>query len=263
MPGGAPLGRRTPRLTQGIHDVGTNAFFSTTCWTLVRGAGVDHSELEKLLRAYWSPIYAFIRRKGYTEHDAADLTQEFMQSVVLGRDLVAKADPSRGRFRSYLKQALRNFLIDRHRAKVARGPTPVALPGTVRELDADGPGAGGPADESPEARRASDAFDRQWAATVLRLTLQRVEAECLNDGLDRHWEAFERNIVRPTVRGATPLPLDTLAEKVGAGTADQASAMIQTIKRRFRRTLREVVLETIDSPDFVEDELATLKRLMQ
>src|SRR5689334_18689682 len=93
----------------------TGAWFHTTTWGLVLSARADPGALELLLRAYWSPVYAFIRHKGYSQHDAADLTQEFLSEVVLGRNLLVKADPARGRFRAFVKSALRNFLIDQHR----------------------------------------------------------------------------------------------------------------------------------------------------
>src|SRR5262245_28605206 len=72
----------------------TGAWFQTTSWALVQSAQGSRADMEILLRAYWSPVYAFIRKKGYGYHDAADLTQEFLAEVLVGRDLIGKADPS-------------------------------------------------------------------------------------------------------------------------------------------------------------------------
>jgi RNA polymerase sigma-70 factor (ECF subfamily) len=244
----------------------TAASFQSTIWSLVLGARGDRAHLEHLLRSYWSPVYAFIRRQGYAGHDASDLTQEFLTQVVLGRDLIGRADPTRGRFRSFLKQALRNFLIDQHRLNKAHkgGPShqPVGkIPATFSLDDQatprDGfarPGAS--PDPDPDADRV---FDREWAAAVIELALNRLEEGCLADGMDSHWMAFNVNVLGPTLRRTSPLPLADLAKLVGATDDTQASNMLQTIKRRFRRILRDTVAETVGDPVQVEAELADLK----
>lgn len=230
----------------------TAAGFHTTSWTLVHGARADRAGLEKLLRQYWSPIYAAIRRQGFGTHDASDLTQEFMSQVVIGRDLAGKADPARGRFRSYLKQSLRNFLIDRSRGKKrAEGDHPAHL------ATSDGDEAGAPEPAAPAT--GPDAFDREWAAAVIELTLQRLEEACREDDLGPHWTAFKINVVGPTLRKTQPLSMEALAERIGAADATQASNMLQTVKRRFKRLLREVVAETVADQGEVEQELAILR----
>ena len=75
----------------------TAASFQSTIWSLVLGARGDRAHLESLLRSYWSPVYAFIRRQGYAGHDASDLTQEFLTQVVIGRDLIGRGWGRRGR----------------------------------------------------------------------------------------------------------------------------------------------------------------------
>ena len=93
----------------------SDATFRTTNWTQVFRANDDASELDALLGRYWSPIYAYLRRKGHDSQNAADLTQEFLTDVVLKRNIIGRASPTRGRFRSYLLTALRNYTIDAHR----------------------------------------------------------------------------------------------------------------------------------------------------
>jgi RNA polymerase sigma-70 factor (ECF subfamily) len=239
-----------------VDPTNTAASFQSTIWSLVLGARGDRAHLEQLLRSYWAPVYSFIRRQGYAGHDASDLTQDFLTHVVLGRDLIGRADPSRGRFRSFLKHALRNFLIDQHRlGKAHKGgkPGPDASPAAqATSLDAtiDQPGPGGELDKT---------FDRAWAATVIEITLNRLEERCLADGLDGHWKAFGINVLGPALRRTAPLPLNELAKLVGAVDDAQASNMLQTIKRRFRRTLREVVAETVSDGAHVEEELSELR----
>ena len=231
----------------------TAAGFQTTSWTLIDGARVDRAGLEKLLRQYWSPVYAAIRRQGFGSHDASDLTQEFMAQVVIGRDLAGRADATRGRFRSFLKQSLRNFLIDRSRAKKrAEGDHPAHLASGGDE------GSGGvPEPAAPEA--GADTFDREWAAAVIEVTIQRLEEACREDDMEPHWQAFRLNVVGPTLRKAKALSMDELAKAIGAADGTQASNMLQTVKRRFKRLLREVVSETVSDPGDIEQELSLLR----
>lgn len=235
----------------------TAAEFQTTQWSLVCGARVDRSGLEHLLRLYWSPVYAFIRRQGYSGHDASDLTQEFLAQVVIGRDIIGKADPARGRFRSFLKQSLRNFLIDQHRThRHSRG----GAPGPNRPAVVQFPDDLGEADASGRISEGfSRAFDREWAATIVQITLQRLEDASRQEGLSAHWEAFRTNVLGPTLWKTHALDMAELARRVGAADAAQASNMVQTMKRRFRRMLREVVGETVAGPEQVEAELAELR----
>src|SRR6058998_1241175 len=83
-----------------------SACFVTTHWSVVRAAGSGSSPqadaaLERLCRAYWYPLYAFIRRRGHDAHDAQDLTQAFFADL-LARESLATAQPQKGRFRSFL-----------------------------------------------------------------------------------------------------------------------------------------------------------------
>lgn len=234
----------------------TGAWFHTTSWALVISAREDRGDLEVLLRAYWSPVYAFIRKKGFSQHDAADLTQEFLADVLVGRDLIGKADPTRGRFRSFLKTALRNYLVDHRRKKGSRKSSPVSPSLTIDTGEIPVVGV-------EDADQSSLAFDRQWAATILALTIERVESSCRQEGLDQQWSAFRINVLGPLTRKVRPMSMESLASVVGAASAEQVSNMLQTVKRRFRRTLRQVVSETVSDPAQVDEEIASLRDYFQ
>src|SRR4051812_38752160 len=82
------------------------AAFATTRWSVVLHASQpnapeSHVALTRLCQSYWFPLYAHVRRSGYDRHDAEDLTQGFFARM-LERDLLARADPGRGRFRSFV-----------------------------------------------------------------------------------------------------------------------------------------------------------------
>lgn len=231
----------------------TGATFQSTHWSLVLAAPQDPRLLETLIGGYVAPIYAYLRRTGQRPEQAADLTQEFIAHVILERGLIGRADPARGRFRTFIKSALANFLIDQHRRATARvrGPAGVLLRGTrLEDLEPapeDDPGA---------------AFDRQWAASVLATALERVEADCKGCGQARHWGAFAAAILEPALGHVPAPPLDELARRVGAEDASQVSSLIQTVRRKFRRALRAVIEETLTSPEEAEDELRDLRAFL-
>src|SRR5690606_21062900 len=125
-----------------------------------------------------------------------------------------------------------------HRRGEARRRSPA---GGVVALDPQTLAASEPsADESPV-----DAFDRQWATRVMTVTLERLRAECEESGLTRQWAAFEAAVVNPAVGAVEQPPLSEVAAAIGATGAEQVSNMIQTVKRRFKRALRETIGATV------------------
>ena len=90
--------------------------FATTHWSIVVSAGGSRSPeasraLATLCEDYWFPLYAFVRRAGYTTDDAQDLTQEFFV-LLLAQRFFARADRQKGKFRSFLLAAMKHFLAD-------------------------------------------------------------------------------------------------------------------------------------------------------
>ena len=202
--------------------------------------------MDEALRAYWSPVYAYIRRTGKSRADAEELTQEFVRQVVLGRGLFARADSEKAKFRTFLRAALRNFLVDMATSKAAK----------ARHLERPMGGDGGGGGEFPEPSEADDpdlAFDRQWAAGLLTTALARTKGHCEQSGMQDHWRLFEAAYIEPLRRGAG-MGAVAGAGMVGghAGLAaamgldpTKAESMVQTVRRVFRRTFRSVVAETV------------------
>ena len=131
----------------------TSSRFHTTSWTLVRRAESSPEHLEALLAAYWSPAYAYLRRKGHQPADANDLTQGFLTKIIEKRDLIMKADPDRGRFRTYLLSSLNNFVVDTIREETGRnGTRPRCVPDDPKQFEDAEPR------EQDDPTRAFDGF---------------------------------------------------------------------------------------------------------
>lgn len=233
-------------MTGGIER--THASFGTTSWTDVRRAATGES-WEELLRAYRQPIYGFFRRRGWSEADAEDLTQGFITREIEKRSVVRHASEGRGRFRSYLKTALRNYSRDELRARHGRN-------GRRREVSLEGAGQG--MADIGEENAGMDEFDRRWAAATVERALERTRRACAADGQEAHLEMFESRVVGPSVRGVEARSVEEMARERGID-ASQVSSMIYTVKRKFRRALEEVVLETLEDPAALNEELGAIE----
>jgi len=152
--------------------------FATTHWSVVVAAGLDESALarsalETLCRAYWYPIYVYVRRKGYGPDDAQDLTQEFFAQLISKHHL-RLAERNKGKFRTFLLTGLDYFLAREwsraHRQKRGGQFSFISLDQQTPEeryrLE--------PADnDTPEKK-----FAREWALAVLKQAMDALEREC-------------------------------------------------------------------------------------
>src|SRR5436305_8292516 len=133
--------------------------FPETRWTLIlawrAGERARREALEVMLAAYWKPVYHYMRRKGLDVDAAQDAVQELFAHL-LAQDFLARLDPARGRFRSYLRSAADHLLINQHEQSSAKkrggGQATLSLDFDVAERELGTPAT------SPEA-----AFDRDWA----------------------------------------------------------------------------------------------------
>lgn len=232
---------------------------AVTDWSLILSASRDRGAArqtawEEISRRYWPAIFAYVRRAGHAPEEASDLTQGFIAEVMIRRDLLGKADPARGRFRTLLRTALQNYLRQAHRdaSRLKRRPE-----GGLRRLVSG--------DVALDARLAADAtpdeaFDGQWRAVLVRAVVERERSRCELEGLGRHWQVFEARIVRPLIDGSEPVPYPALVERLGLESSAQAQNMMITIKRRFARLIRDTVAETVADPAEIRDELVALLR---
>lgn len=229
------------------------AQFETTQWTLIlEAAEVDNpmsmQALEQLCRRYQPPLLAYARGFGLREHDAQDMTQSFFQHL-LEKNLPARADPALGRFRSFLLVSLRNFMCATHRnaTRERRGGPDVQHVSLDDEED-----------QPPELlmveTSAAKAFDRQWAHTLLQISIERLELEQSAQG---HSERFA--LMRPLLLSA-----DSRDEVIAAlienhGMSDgSARTMLSRLRARFRDLVREEVTRVVHDPSEVAEEISYL-----
>lgn len=233
------------------------AAFATTRWSIVLHAGRGdapeaRAALADLCRTYWFPLYAQVRRRGVSAHDAQDLTQAFFARL-LENETLTHADPARGRFRSFVLTALKHFLNDewaRSRAqKRGGGVVPLSLDLETAEARLR---------EQPSLEAAPDqAFDRAWALALLDAVLAKLEAEYRAAGKATQW-----SILKPALTGARgDQPYAAFAAQLGA-TEGAVKVAVHRLRRRYRELLETEIAHTVDSSAEVADELNHLFRAL-
>ena len=229
--------------------------FHTTRWSLVLDAQQDgdatraQRAMSALCRDYWYPLYAFARRRGHAPHDAQDLTQAFFLSLL---ETNAAADPARGKFRSYLLGAFKNFLAnDWHRAQTHKrggGQKPVEWDA----LDAEARYALEPAEQSD----ADALFDKRWAMELLARAVEKLRAEFAAKG---EAETFE--VLKGTLSGAES-SREAIAKQLGMSEGALKVA-IHRLRQSYREVLRAEIAETVDSPDEIDAEMRHLVTVLR
>jgi RNA polymerase sigma-70 factor (ECF subfamily) len=224
--------------------------FATTHWSVVLAAGQSGSEqqaaaLEKLCRAYWYPLYAYVRRRGHGPEDAQDLTQEFFLRLIEKNWLNGVA-PEGARFRSYMLTMVKGFLANAYdRAQAAkRGGGRVIVP--LDPQQAEERFSNEPATtETPES-----VFERRWALAVLEEALHRLRAAAGAADKARHFEHLNPFLSREPDDGEYA----RLAEQLGM-SAGAVGVAVHRLRQRYRETLRATVADTLANPDQVDEEL--------
>jgi RNA polymerase sigma-70 factor (ECF subfamily) len=233
--------------------------FPTTHWSLVARAGVDEVEtkreaLGRLLARYVPPLRAhLVYQRGLSHADAEDAVQQFVTDKVLRRDLIARAERERGKFRTFLLTTLNRWLVNHLRDAAAQKRSPTAA--AVME-------AGERSGDLVAAGDAADAFDVEWAREVLAHALAHMQAECARTGREDVWGVFQCRLVRPLLDGEQPADYGELVSRFGLQSPAQASNVLMTSKRMFTRALRAVVGEYARQPEEIDTEIAELRDIL-
>jgi DNA-directed RNA polymerase specialized sigma24 family protein len=235
--------------------------FASTRWTVVRQAADSQtasqhalSALSELCQIYWRPVYVFLRRQGIGPHDAQDLTQGFFTDLIESR-AYARADPMKGRFRSFLLGTLKHFVAH---ARVRDGAQKRGGGNAPVELD-DAAVSEAETYASRSSSYSPDGiFDREWAASLARQALDRLGQEYELGGKGALFEALKSRL---TTSDAAVISYEELANRLGR-TAAHLRVDVTRLRGRYRAILREEVTGTVVDPQDVDEELRYLRQAM-
>ena len=231
----------------------TGPLFATTHWSVVLAAANRETPevataLEHLCCTYWYPLYAYVRRQGYSQEDAQDLTQSFFVHL-LRKNFLCGVGPEKGRFRSFLLACLKHFLTDEwERARTAkRGGS---APGFLLDLEA--------AEDryrlEPRVEaNAESLYERRWALDLLDRVLERLRREAVVSGKAVVFAELEFCLLGERAT-------ETYAQ-LGARLGMSETAVKVTVHRlrqQYRELLREEIAHTVTRPDEIDEEMRYL-----
>jgi RNA polymerase sigma factor (sigma-70 family) len=234
----------------------SDACFLTTHWSVVLTAGRHdtlraQSAMAKLCQAYWYPLYAYVRHRGFSPPDAEDLTQAFFARL-LAEDKLRALTREGGKFRSFLLKSLNHFLVDEwRRAKALKR-------GALKLISLDTLSAETRYQREPiETTTAEALFEQKWVLTLLEQVFQQLQGEYQVAGKAGWFEQLKFCLTGER----SALPYTALAEKLGMSEAALKVA-VHRLRQRYRELLRREVSSTVTSAQEVEEELRYLFRVL-
>ncbi len=210
--------------------------------------GGGRQALEQLCKAYWFPLYSYVRRRGLSPDDAKDLTQAFFERF-LEKGFFAMADPGRGRFRTFLLTSLKNFLHEEWRRanRQKRGGGKVIVP--FASDDAEDRYTAQPMDElSPDLL-----YDRRWAEAMLERVTLRLRGDYESTGRTAVYLQLQQFLWG----GNAEISYAEIGEQLNLN-AGAVKVAVHRLRQRFRDLLREEVANTVRTADQIDEELRHL-----
>jgi RNA polymerase sigma-70 factor (ECF subfamily) len=227
--------------------------FPNTRWSVVlaatqRPSPESAAALEAICRAYWYPLYAYVRRCGQSAHDAQDLTQEFFCRLLEKRWLDA-ANPDKGKLRTFLIVALKNFISKQWRRAAAqrRGGGQPQVPFDTEFAESRYAG------DHSATLAADETFDQEWALTLLDLTVKRLRLEFTAAGKSDDFDALKNCLMA----GRGTIDYTTVATQLGVNEG-AARVAVHRLRRRFREIYREEISQTLADGADLDGELRHL-----
>ena len=225
--------------------------FETTCWTdlaLLSGPDAD-AALATLCQKYWEPLYAFARKRSNDVHRAQDLTQGFFEHL-LSKNTLRQADRDRGRFRTFLLAAFKNY-VSNENARVAtkrRGGGRLHVPLDFSE--AERAFVASQVDQvTPEQQ-----FERAWTLKLIHNVQESLRTEYFQKGQIDRFEMLE-----PFLVFESPTDSSETANELGLSPAAFRKA-VSRLRRRFRELLKAEVGQLVHDSADVEDEIQQMFR---
>jgi len=232
--------------------------FPPTSWSVVYTLKATDPEAARramsvLCEVYWPPLYAFVRRRGVPPEEAKDLTQEFFLHL-LQRDTLAKADESKGRFRSFLLASFRNFLANERARAGAQKRSPRRPIFSLDHEDAEKWYQLELADHlTPE-----DIYDRRWAQIVAGRAWQRLEVDQKKSSNEQRFRRLEGYIIGDDSSG----PYGQVAGELGI-TVGAVKTAVHRLRKEFGKWLQIEVGATVADPAQMDDEIRHILHLIE
>ena len=247
-------------MAETLHPVsGQSGQFPSTHWSCIdraraEGTAGARPALAEVLRRYQPALsrYLIVGRR-IDPHEADDLTQGFISSEILERQLVCRAQPERGRFRGLLLTALDRYVSRDRRSGKALKRAPERGVSLEDLSPVDAPAVAGPT--------PSDAFDLEWARQVIDQALKGMREECETSRRPDLWAVFEGRVLAPALEGVEPIPYEQLVRRFSLQSPRQASNVVITGKRMFARHLAAVIGQYAVA-DEIEGEVGDLLRIL-
>jgi RNA polymerase sigma factor (sigma-70 family) len=229
--------------------------FRTTHWSVVLLSAQtqvpgSQTALADLCRLYWYPLYAFVRRRGYSAEDAQDLTQGFFLSL-LERKSLRQVGPEKGKFRSFLLASLKNYLSDSfdREHSIKRG-------GHIEFVAFDfESGEERYREDATELLSAEKIFDARWAMTLLGHAMARLREEYASQGKTTTMESLQP-FLDPTNCQRLPT-YEEVADQLQVSLGG-VKTLIHRLRKRYSEILRDEVTRTVADPRAVDEEIHAL-----
>jgi DNA-directed RNA polymerase specialized sigma24 family protein len=245
------------RETTGAPGAVAQPLFATTHWSVVLAAGQGDTAqsaaaLEQLCRTYWYPLYAFVRRQGYTAQDSEDLVLGFFARF-LEKHYLEDVNQAKGRFRSFLLAALKHYLANEwDKAKAVRRG------GRVEFLSLEREAAESRYFEEPASELTPEKlYEQRWACALLERVMERLQHDFDTSAKDPPFEALKCFLLG---EGRSVSYADLAAQH---SLSEGALKMrVQRLRQRYQRLLREEIAHTVARPEEVEDEIRHLRSVV-
>jgi RNA polymerase sigma-70 factor (ECF subfamily) len=211
--------------------------------------------LEELCQTYWTPLYSFVRSRGYTVHDAQDLTQSFFAHLIEHK-IYTRVDRQKGRFRWFLLASAKNFLVNaaNHERTLKRGGGQNFLPLHEQQIE----NAESVFQTQNSVSTGDQIFDRGWAEALIAVGMERLSAEYKREAKET---LFNELKVFLTGSAEPPPTYSELADRLKM-TESTLRSHVTRLRARYREELRAEVRRTVDTDAEVDAELHELLRIL-
>ncbi|MCP4614240.1 MAG: sigma-70 family RNA polymerase sigma factor [Planctomycetes bacterium] len=240
---------------------GGDNHFKTTQWSRILSLKTKDETrrrmiLNNLTETYWKPVYCYLRSKGFDNDAAKDITQNFFFEIILGRELIQKADQSKGKFRNFLLVALERYVVStlRYEGRIRRGGRAKVIHMVVPDLaNLYVP------ESSPDPNHA---FCYAWVSTLLDQVLTEIKEEYCSTQRAGHWEVFHLRVLAPIFENIKKPSYKEICEKHNIADESKVANMIVTVKRRFRSVLRRNLRNLARTDAEADEEFAEIFRIL-